>query len=80
MVERARLEIVYVLKKASRVRIPLSPPVSARWATPVLRRAEFILSSHIKIREADKDDLQNLSGLKRSSRGNDILYALPGNS
>ncbi len=25
MVERARLEIVYVLKKASRVRIPLSP-------------------------------------------------------
>ena len=26
MVERARLEIVYVLKKASRVRIPLSPP------------------------------------------------------
>ncbi len=27
MVERARLEIVYVLKGASRVRIPLSPPV-----------------------------------------------------
>ncbi len=25
MVERARLEIVYVLKRASRVRIPLSP-------------------------------------------------------
>ncbi len=30
MVERARLEIVYVSKEASRVRIPLSPPIYAK--------------------------------------------------
>ena len=29
MVEGARLEIVYVLKEASRVRIPLSPPTGS---------------------------------------------------
>ena len=52
MVESARLEIVYVLKGASRVRIPLSPPLLKKFG---------------KVRKEYKLNLSGPKGSSRSS-------------
>jgi hypothetical protein len=90
VVERARLEIVYVPRGASRVRIPLSPP---NVRSPAVRAgksyrgrennqvARLALKNpthamfDIKIGEEDKESVFNLSGPKGSSRGISIFVS-----
>ena len=58
MVEGARLEIVYVPKGASRVRIPLSPPESRKGRTFLIFRDMDAVDEHHESQSCTKMEVK----------------------